>query len=279
MDDSVRAVVPIHYAGVGCDLARIQEVLECWPNASLVEDNAHGLYGTYRGRPLGSFGRFASLSFHETKNFACGEGGALVLNDEADVARAHVVYRKGTNRHAFVRGEVDKYSWRDNGSSFGLADVLAAFLYGQLEMRETILSKRKVVFDRYQELLEPEAERFGYRLPQVPPDREQAYHMFYLLLPSNDVRNRVLASMHDRGVHSTFHYVPLHSSEGGRRFAARPTDCPVTDDISGRLLRLPFYTDLTESDAQRVVDALFASLHQATTNPGLIEDTLGADSG
>jgi dTDP-4-amino-4,6-dideoxygalactose transaminase len=260
MDDSVRAVVPIHYSGVACDIEGVCSVLDRWPRADLIEDNAHGLFARYRGRPLGSFGRFATLSFHETKNFICGEGGALVINDEADLARAHVVYHKGTNRQAFLHGDVDKYSWQDVGSSFGLADVLAAFLYGQLQERDTILAKRRRAFDRYWELLEPHAEQFGYRLPIVPDDREQGYHMFFVLLPDADTRNRVLATLHERGVHATFHYVPLHSSEGGRRFAARETECPVTDDISGRLLRLPFYTDLSDVDAARVVDEFLAAL-------------------
>ncbi len=260
MDDSVRAVVPIHYSGIAADLEGICSVIDAWPRAELVEDNAHGLFGRYRGRPLGSFGRFATLSFHETKNFICGEGGALIVNDEADVARANVVFHKGTNRREFLHGQVDKYSWVDVGSSFGLSDVLAAYLYGQLEKRDTILSKRQHAFDRYRALLQPHAEHLGLQLPVVPDDREQGYHMFYALLPDSETRNRALAALHDRGINATFHYVPLHSSDGGRRFAARETECPVTDDISGRLLRLPFYTDLTDSDASRVVDELVATL-------------------
>ena len=260
MDDSVRAVVPIHYAGIACDIEGITNVLDEWPRAELIEDNAHGLFGSFRGRPLGSFGRFATLSFHETKNFICGEGGALVVNDAADVDRAHVVLDKGTNRRAFMHGLVDKYSWMDVGSSFGLGEVLAAFLFGQLERRDDILKKRQVAFDRYQRMLEPEAERYGYRLPVVPPDCEQAYHMFYVLLPDEATRNRVLGRLHERGIHATFHYVPLDTSVGGQRFSARETSCPVTAAISGRLLRLPFYTTLSDTDAARVVDEFFAAL-------------------
>jgi dTDP-4-amino-4,6-dideoxygalactose transaminase len=260
MDESVRAVVPIHYSGVACDVDGIQKVLERWPRAELVEDNAHGLFGRYRGRPLGTFGRFSTLSFHETKNFICGEGGALVVNDEDDVRRAHVVYHKGTNRREFLLGEVDKYTWQDTGSSFGLADVLAAYLFAQLEQRDQILTKRKVAFDRYVGMLEPEAKRYGYRLPSVPPDREQAYHMFYVVLPDAETRDRVLAGMRDRGVYPTFHYVPLHTSPAGRRFAARDLACPVTERISSRLLRLPFYTDLTGTEAEEVVESFFAAL-------------------
>ncbi len=260
MDDTVRAVVPIHYAGVACDLEAISAILDRWPRAELVEDNAHGLFGTYRGQPLGTFGRFATLSFHETKNFTCGEGGALIVNDDRDVDRAHVVFHKGTNRRAFLHGQVDKYSWVDVGSSFGLADVLAAFLYGQLEQHDAILASRRRLFDRYYELLAPNATVDRYRLPEVPPDREQGYHMFYVLLPDADTRNRVLAAMQQQGVHATFHYVPLDTSEGGRRFAARETACPVTAAISDRLLRLPFYTDMPEETVDRVVETFQAAV-------------------
>ena len=264
MDDSVRGVVPIHYAGVACDLEAIAAVLERWPRAELVEDNAHGLYSTYRGRRLGSFGRFATLSFHETKNFNCGEGGALVVNDPADIDRAHVLFDKGTNRRAFLHGQVDKYSWQDVGSSFGLGEVLAAYLLGQLEQRDAILARRRAAFDRYEAELAPLADELGLRLPVIPADREQGYHMFYVLMPDAETRNRVLADMVAQRIHATFHYVPLHSSPAGRRFAARPGECPVTDDISARLLRLPFYTDLTEADAERVIKTFVAAVGSAT---------------
>ena len=260
MDDSVRAVVPIHYAGVACDLDEIRAVLDRWPRAILVEDNAHGLFGSYRGQPLGTFGRFATLSFHETKNFTCGEGGALLLNDEADVVRAHTLYHKGTNRREFLLGQVDKYTWQDTGSSFGLADILAAYLYAQLEERDQVIAKRKEAFLRYSHALAPEADRLGFQLPCVPEDREQGYHMFYVLLPDRSTRDLVLSEMHRQGVHATFHYVPLHSSPAGRRFSAREVQCPVSDSVSGRLLRLPYYTDLTEDDSARVVECFLSAL-------------------
>ncbi len=262
MDPTVRAVVPIHYAGVGCDTDGIAAVLDRWPRAELVEDNAHGLFGRRDGRPLGSFGRFATLSFHETKNFICGEGGALIVNRPDDVARANVLYHKGTNRQAFLLGQVDKYSWQDVGSSFGLSDVLAAYLYGQLEQRDAILAKRRHAFDRYHDLLEPATHELPITLPNVPPNCEQAYHMFYVLLADKAERDRVLQEMSAAGVHATFHYVPLHSSPGGHRFAARETACPVTDEISGRLLRLPFFTNLSDGEADRVVDALLAAVRR-----------------
>lgn len=260
LDDTVRAVVVVHYAGVGCDLDGIRAVLADRPDISLVEDNAHALLGTYQGRPLGSFGRFASQSFHETKNFVCGEGGALLLNDAGDVDRARVLYDKGTNRRAFLLGQVDKYSWKDTGSSFGLADVLAAYLLAQLEKRDVIQAKRRRIHERYEEGLAPFADELGLELPVCPPDRESAYHMFYVLLPDRETRNRVLGSMREAGVVSTFHYVPLHSSDAGRTFTARPTECPVSDDVSGRLLRLPFFNDLSDSDVARVLEAFLSSL-------------------
>ena len=259
IDDSVRAVVPVHYAGVGCDMAGIDAAI-AGRDIAVIEDNAHGLYGSYRGRPLGSLGRFATLSFHETKNFICGEGGALILNEERDIARAHVLYDKGTNRREFMLGQVDKYSWQDMGSSFGMSDVLAAFLYGQLEQREVILAKRRGVFETYEHMLTPLAAEFGLGLPTVPADRDQAYHMFYVLAPDRPTRDAVIGAMQEQGVHPTFHYVPLHSAPAAAQFAARATECPVTDDISGRLLRLPFHNNLSVDDADRVVDALQRSL-------------------
>lgn len=256
MDDSVRAVVDVHYAGVGSDIAGLERVLESHEGVDLVEDNAHGLFGTYHGNPLGSFGRFSTLSFHETKNFVCGEGGALVINQARDVDRAHVVLDKGTNRRAFMLGQVDKYSWMDLGSSFGMSDLLAGYLLGQLELRETILAKRRHVHERYERLLAPHAAELGLTLPTIPPDRTSAYHMFYVLLADASARARVLRDLGQAGVHATFHYVPLHSSAGGTKFAAREVPCPVTDDVSSRLLRLPFHNGLTDGEIDRVAETL-----------------------
>lgn len=255
LDDSVRAVVGVHYAGVGCDLDGLSEVLDGREQIALIEDNAHGLFGTYRGRPLGTFGRFATLSFHETKNFICGEGGALLLNDPADIERAHVLHDKGTDRRAFMLGQVDKYSWKDTGSSFGMSDILAAFLLGQLEESDSILERRAAVTRRYREALAPHVDELGIRLPTEPEYCGSAHHMFYVLMPSRRHRDAMLVGLRERGVQATFHYVPLHSSEAGRRFSDAESHCPVTDDISGRLLRLPYYTSLTEADQQTVIDA------------------------
>jgi len=260
LDDSVRAVIPVHYAGVACDMDGLNEALADRPDVAVIEDNAHGLFGRWRGEPLGHLGRMASLSFHETKNFVCGEGGALLLNDAADVDRARVLYDKGTNRRAFFLGQVDKYSWKDTGSSFGMSDVLAAYLVAQLEQHSVIQGKRQAVFDHYIEALNPLVDPYGLRVPVVPDHCDPAYHMFYVLLPDRSTRDSVLAAMRAHGIAPTFHYVPLHSSDAGRRFAARPTECPVSEDISGRLLRLPFYNNLTNDDQDRVVGSFTAAL-------------------
>lgn len=260
LDERVKAVVVVHYAGVPCDLDGVRKVLAEHPHVALVEDNAHGLFGRWQDRPLGSFGRFATQSFHETKNFTCGEGGALLLNDEADVARARVLFDKGTDRQAFFLGQVDKYTWKDTGSSFGLADLLAAQLWGQLEQHRAVQAKRRHVWERYAGMVAPLAERFELTLPVVPEGAEQAYHMFYVLLPDRRTRDGVLDGMVARGVRATFHYVPLHSSDGGRRFSDLPADCPVSTEVSGRLLRLPFWNDLTDAEADRVVSSFEAAL-------------------
>jgi dTDP-4-amino-4,6-dideoxygalactose transaminase len=259
LDEHVRAVVVVHYAGIACDVDGIRAALADRPDVVLIEDNAHGLFGTWEGRPLGSLGRQSALSFHETKNFVCGEGGALLLNDPRDVDRARVLHDKGTNRRAFFLGQVAKYTWKDTGSSFGLADVLAAYLLAQLEEREAIQGRRKALHDRYAAALAPYAEELGFELMSVPPGREQAYHMFYVLLSNRSRRDDVLESMRKKGVQATFHDQPLHTSDAGHRFAVRETDCPVTEDVSGRLLRLPFYNTMTQADLDRTVATFLAS--------------------
>jgi dTDP-4-amino-4,6-dideoxygalactose transaminase len=254
LDDRVRAVVIVHYGGIACDLDGIRDVLADRPYVALIEDNAHGLFGRWKGQPLGSFGSFTSLSFHETKNFTCGEGGALLVNDPAAVDRARILYDKGTNRRAFLLGQVDKYSWVDTGSSFGLSDLLAATLFAQLEKRDQIQAKRRHVHETYLAELAPYAE-LGVTLPTVPDDCDPAYHLFYVLMPDKRTRDQVMETMRAEGINPTFHYVPLHSSIGGRRFAARETDCPVTTDVSDRLMRMPFFNGLTDEQMERIVES------------------------
>ncbi|HEX6151327.1 dTDP-4-amino-4,6-dideoxygalactose transaminase [Nocardioides sp.] len=263
LDDTVRAVVVVHYAGVACDMAGVRRVLADRPDVVVVEDAAHGLFGRYEGEPLGSLGRFASLSFHETKNFVCGEGGALLLNDRKDVERARILYDKGTDRQAFFLGQVDKYSWRDTGSSFGMSDTLAAYLLGQLEQAESIQARRRAVWEGYAEALAGPAEQLGLRLPVVPDECDPAYHLFHVLLPDAELRPRVMATMREQGIATTFHYVTLHDSAGGRRFAARPTECPVSSDVSSRLVRLPFFNSLSSGDVERVARELVAAVRMA----------------
>jgi dTDP-4-amino-4,6-dideoxygalactose transaminase len=235
-------------------------VLANHPEVVLIEDNAHGLFGAAGPRPLGTLGRMSTLSFHETKNFVCGEGGALILNDRSDVERAHILHDKGTNRRAFFLGQVDKYSWVDTGSSFGMSDLLAAFLFAQLEKRDEVLTRRKNLHETYAQVLMPVAADLGLQLPTIPADRTPGYHMYYLLLPDHATRNHVLSALRDHGIAATFHYVPLHNSDEGLRVSAAPADCPVTVDVSGRLLRLPFFNELDLGVARRVAETVIACL-------------------
>jgi dTDP-4-amino-4,6-dideoxygalactose transaminase len=250
-----RAVVPVHYAGVGCEMDAIN-ALAARHGVAVVEDNAHGLCGAYHGRPLGTFGRLATLSFHETKNFSCGEGGALLINDPDLIERAEIIREKGTNRSRFFRGQVDKYTWVDLGSSYLPSDLLAAILAAQLEMRDTIQAQRRRVWETYHAGLADWAAARGVRLPVVPAHCAQAFHMFYLLLPSLDMRTALIAHLKARGIQAVFHYLPLHLSDMGRQFGGRPGDCPVTEDVSDRLLRLPFFNTLSADELARVVDAV-----------------------
>jgi dTDP-4-amino-4,6-dideoxygalactose transaminase len=255
LTDRTRAIVPVHYAGVACEMDAIS-ALARRHGVQVVEDNAHGLFARYKGRYTGTFGCLGTQSFHETKNVTCGEGGALVVNDPQLMERAMILREKGTNRNQFLRGQVDKYTWVDLGSSYLPSDLLAAFLYAQLEARAQIQAKRRRVWEFYWEHLKDWARETGARLPVVPAECEQSYHMFYLVLNSLEERQALISHLKSQGILSVFHYVPLHLSEMGRRFGARPGDCPVTENISERLLRLPFYNDLTENDQARVVSAI-----------------------
>jgi len=252
---NTRAIVPMHYAGVSCEMETILEIARK-QNVAVVEDNAHGLFGKYRGKFLGTFGCLATLSFHETKNITCGEGGALLINDARLVERAEIIRQKGTDRARFFRGEVDKYTWVDVGSSYLPSDMLAAFLLAQLEARERIQAARQRIWERYHSGLKDWAERNDVRLPTVPIDCHQAYHLFYLLLPSLEQRRQFIAHLKERGIGSVFHYVPLHTSEMGRRYGGAPGDCPVAEMVSDRLVRLPLYNQLSEIEQARVIDAI-----------------------
>lgn len=248
-----KAILLVHYAGVACEMDDLTHLANDF-GLPIIEDNAHGLFGKYKDKPLGTFGRFSTQSFHETKNFSCGEGGALLLNNSADIERAEIIREKGTNRSRFFRGQVDKYSWVDVGSSFLPSDMLAAFLLAQLEERERIQNRRKQIWQTYFEQLADWAEINKVGLPTIPSTCEQSYHMFYLLLPSLAVRQELIAHLRRAGILSVFHYLPLHLSIMGRKFGGAEGDCSVTEDISDRLLRLPFYFSLTEEEQQTVID-------------------------
>jgi dTDP-4-amino-4,6-dideoxygalactose transaminase len=250
-----RAIAPVHYAGVGCEMDAIMDIARRH-GLDVVEDNAHGLFGTYRGRLLGTFGRMATQSFHETKNINCGEGGALVINDPALMERAEIIREKGTNRSRFFRGQVDKYTWVDIGSSYLPSDMLAAYLAGQLEQADVIQSKRRRVWERYAAALPDWAASHGIRMPFVPEHCEQPFHMFYLLFPTIEERQDAIAWLRRHNMDAVFHYLPLNASSMGARFGAREGDCPVTESVSDRLLRLPFYNNLGEDDQDLVIDAL-----------------------
>jgi dTDP-4-amino-4,6-dideoxygalactose transaminase len=254
--------VPVHYGGIACDMDAICALARD-RGLAVVEDNAHGLFASYKGRPLGSFGALATQSFHETKNFSCGEGGALVINDRDLVDRAEIIREKGTNRRRFLRGEIDKYSWVDVGSSYLPSEILAAVLLAQLEKRAEIQARRRAIWLRYDERLRPVAERSGLTLPTVPAGCEQAYHLYWLLARSPAQRTALLAHLKNNGVAATFHYVPLHLSEMGRKLGARPGDCPVAESAADRLLRVPLHLELTEADQDRVVEVLAAGLTAA----------------
>lgn len=250
-----KAIVPVHYAGVGCEMDSIMDIAKRH-KITVVEDNAHGLFGKYKGKFLGTFGSLATQSFHETKNFSCGEGGALLINDPFLAERAEIVREKGTNRSRFFRGQVDKYTWVDIGSSYLPSDLLAAFLYAQFEQREKIQSHRKNVWNMYDVALKDWADKNGAQLPIIPEDREQAYHMFYMLLPNLDLRQKLIMCLRERGIYSVFHYLPLHLSDMGQSFGYSAGDCPVTEQVSDRLIRLPFYNDLTSADQEQVIDTI-----------------------
>ncbi len=253
--DRTRAIVPVHYAGVGCEMEEIMRIAG-EHSIPVVEDNAHGLFGKRNGKFLGTYGALATQSFHETKNISCGEGGALLVNDPELVERAEIIREKGTNRSRFFRGMVDKYTWVDVGSSYLMSDLLAAVLYAQLEASDEIQEKRKQIWNYYEENLRGWAMECDVQIPTVPECCEQAYHMFYMILPSLEVRTNFIQYLKNNGIISVFHYQPLHLSDMGLRFGGKPGDCPVTERVSDCLVRLPFYTNLTREDQDTVIRAI-----------------------
>ena len=253
--DKTKAILPVHYAGVGCEMDSILKTAHSH-NIPVVEDNAHGLFGKYRGRGLGTFGIMATQSFHETKNISCGEGGALLINDSQYAERAEIIREKGTNRSRFFRGLVDKYTWVDVGSSYLPSELLAAVLWAQLESAQDIQLRRGKIWQRYNNELSGWAEENTVRLPFVPSHCEQPYHMFYLLMPNLDMRTRFISTMKEKGIMCVFHYLPLNLSDMGVELGSKAGDCPVTEDISDRLVRLPLFYNMTYEEQDRIIRSI-----------------------
>jgi dTDP-4-amino-4,6-dideoxygalactose transaminase len=250
-----RAIAVVHYAGVGAEMPAILAVARRH-GLAVVEDNAHGLCGRYAGRALGSFGEFATLSFHETKNFTCGEGGALLINDLTFADRAEILREKGTDRSRFFRGQIDKYGWTDLGSSYLPSELLAAFLRAQLESASSIQARRRQLWDRYHDDLRPWRDEHGIRGPVVPAHCDHPAHLYYLLMPSRDARTALIAHLRSRSILAVFHYLPLHTSPMGLRYGGGAGRCPVTEDVSDRLVRLPLFFNMTDDQQALVMDAV-----------------------
>jgi len=250
-----KAIVAVHYAGIACEMDRLLAIGHSF-GIPVIEDNAHGLFGRFHGRALGSFGTFATQSFHETKNITCGEGGALIINDPKYADRAEILWEKGTDRRKFFAGLVDRYTWVDIGSSFLLSDLLAAFLFAQLGSRDRIQALRRRVWEYYFSELSALAASFSIGLPFVPDDCENPFHLFYILLPSEFARDELIDWLRAAKIGSAFHYLPLHLSRMGLSFGYKKGDYPVTESVSGRLLRLPFYNSLSQTDQDRVISAI-----------------------
>lgn len=252
-----RAIVPVHYAGVSCEMDTIIAIADRH-GLLVIEDAAQGIMSTYKGRPLGSIGHLGCLSFHETKNIIAGEGGALLINDERFIDRAEIIREKGTNRSEFFRGQVDKYTWVDLGSSYLPGEIVAAFLWAQMEDVKKITQKRLAIWGDYQRALIGLELEGVVGLPGVPDDCTHNAHMFYVLFRNLEERSRAIEFLKQHDITAVFHYVPLHSSPAGLRFGRAHGNMTVTDDTSDRLLRLPLYYDMTDADTQSVIETLIS---------------------
>jgi len=250
-----RAIVVVHYGGVGCEMDAILRIARR-RRLPVIEDNAHGLFGAYRGRPLGTWGDYATLSFHETKNISCGEGGALVVNRKASIGRAEVIREKGTDRSRFLRGEVDKYTWQSLGSSYVLSDTLAAILYGQLEDSAEIQRRRQSLWATYDRALRSWAGRNSVLQPTVPAHCRSSHHLYHLILPNQRARDGFIRHLARQSINAVFHYVPLHLSPMGRKFGGKRGACPVAESRSAALVRLPFHAGMSGPDQERVIEAI-----------------------
>ena len=258
-----KAIIVVHYAGVGCEMDRILTIARQY-GLKVIEDAAQGVNAFYNGKALGSLGDLGTYSFHETKNFSCGEGGALCINDPKLVERAEIIRDKGTNRRQFFRGQVDKYTWVDIGSSYVPSEITSAYLYGQLEQMDEITERRRRLYQFYRTRLKPLEAEGLLRVPRIPDDCESNYHLFYILLPNVATRDQLMSYLKSQGILAVFHYIPLHSSPMGRKFGDHERALPVADDLASRLLRLPLFHDLTEADQTRIIDCVTEFLHRTT---------------
>ena len=256
-----KAIMLVHYAGVACEMDRILTIARQY-GLRVIEDAAQGVNAFYNGRALGSLGDLGTYSFHETKNFSCGEGGALCINDPELLARAEIIRDKGTNRRQFFRGEVDKYTWVDVGSSYVPSEIASAFLFGQLEQMDEITRRRQRLYNSYRVRLKPLEAEGLLRLPRIPEDCESNYHLFYVLLPDMTLRDALMNHLKSQGILAVFHYIPLHTSPMGLKCGGRPGSLPVTENMASRLLRLPLYYDLSDADQSRVIECLTEFLHR-----------------
>jgi len=250
-----RAICVVHYGGVGAQMELLMSLAN-EHGLMIIEDNAHGLFGKYKGKYLGTFGALATQSFHETKNITCGEGGALIINDESLVERAEILRAKGTDRSKFLRGQVDKYTWVDVGSSWVQSDILAAILFGQLERKGEIYCARKAIYDRYDHELASWALANHVRTPFVPAGCEHTAHVFHLRFERGDQRDRFIAHLADRGVNAVFHYQPLHLSAVGQQLGGMKGQFPVTEHAGDCLVRLPLFSSMTEEQHTQVIQAV-----------------------
>jgi dTDP-4-amino-4,6-dideoxygalactose transaminase len=249
-----KAIVVVHYAGVACEMDVISAIASRH-GLPVIEDNAHGLFGAYKGRPLGAFGQLATLSFHETKNLSCGEGGALVVNDPRFSERAEILREKGTDRSRFFRGEIDKYTWQDVGSSFLPSDIMAAILSAQIDIFSDIQRKRQQIHTRYATGLRDWATEHQIALPAIPAHCDCSYHLYYLLFPAPADQEAFIEHLRRQGIKAVFHYQPLNTTPMGRKFGGRPGQCPVAESVATQIVRLPFYFDLSAADQDRVIAA------------------------
>jgi dTDP-4-amino-4,6-dideoxygalactose transaminase len=255
VSERTRAIVPVHYAGVACEMDSINAIADKH-DLLVIEDAAQGVNSRYKGKYLGTLSDLGAYSFHETKNVTCGEGGALVINNERFRERAEIIREKGTNRAKFFRGEVDKYTWVDQGSSYLPSDLQAAFLFAQLENIDIITARRKHIYNFYRQGLEPLASRGLLSLPHIPPECDPNYHMFYILPADQPTRNALIDHLKSKGILAVFHYVPLHTSPMGRKMGYHEGMLPVTESVSERLLRLPFYFELSDGEIELVVNEI-----------------------